>query len=153
MIMHHLKFKKRLYWAKFLAQTFAERIHVDPPCALIPVPTTRQSFKKRGFNPALELALVLGQCWQVPVIENVFICQEKRVNQAKLNKHQRKANIRHAFASVGHLPPLKRVGIVDDVLTTGATINALSQLIRQQTEARIQAFVMARSILNHPKMS
>lgn len=107
----------RLGWPR---DVVAERV------ALVPVPLSPTKERERGFNQAERLAAAVGRRWGIPVVTGVTRTRVT-ATQTRLTPGERLANVRRAFAAVpADLPRLvgQHVILVDDVLTTGATLNA-----------------------------
>ncbi|MFM8909087.1 MAG: ComF family protein [Gemmatimonadota bacterium] len=94
--------------------------------ALVPVPLAASKQRERGFNQAERLASAVAARWGIPVVTGGTRTRVTKT-QRRLTPGERLANVRRAFAVVSaHLPRLagRHVILVDDVLTTGATLNA-----------------------------
>ncbi len=111
--------------------------------ALVPVPLHRRREAQRGFNQALELAGVVGRELGLPV--DADCCERRRdtPEQARLEAAARGDNVRDAFR-VRRRPP-QRIAIVDDVLTTGSTVEELARTLRSAGAARVEVWVAARA--------
>lgn len=138
-------------WAGHLADvlraapgTAAELATAD---LLLPVPLAPSRLKERGFNQALLLARALRRGRSAPVLQPDWLRRaEGAAPQAGLTRRERLRNLRGRFT----LAPEARVQgvrvlLVDDVLTTGATLQGLAQLLRQAGAARVAALVFART--------
>ena len=116
----------RLAWP---ADVVAER------AALVPVPLARARERERGFNQAALLAASLSAHWQVPSWSDVLLRTRSTGTQTRLTPGERSANVRHAFEVPGgsHGASARMRGLhlvlVDDVLTTGATLNACAAVL------------------------
>lgn len=103
--------------------------------AIIPVPLHRRKRWFRGYNQAAVLAEELGECMKLPVLKGVLqrICYTKP--QKGLAPKQRAENVKGAFALAAHgkeqLASLRRVLLVDDIYTTGATLEACGDILRR----------------------
>lgn len=111
--------------------------------ALVPVPLHRRREAQRGFNQALELARVVGR--ELGLSIDADCCERHRdtPEQARLEAAARGGNVRDAFR-VRRRPP-RRLAIVDDVLTTGSTVEELARTLRSAGAARVEVWVAARA--------
>ena len=100
--------------------------------------------RERGFNQAVELARPLARRLGVPLA--AALCRRLRDTpaQASLDRAARRRNVRGAFACDGDLSG-RHVAVVDDVLTSGATIDALARALKKAGAARVSAWVAARA--------
>ena len=110
---------------------------------IAPVPLHARRLAERGFNQAEEIAKILGTILNKPVINCL-----KRVRytkqQARLNKQERKQNVVAAFKIKNPSLLKEKVLLVDDVFTTGATVNECVKVLRQAGVEKILAFTLAR---------
>ena len=148
------RFKHRSQWpmgrllALLLAQALQHRYAEGQarPDVLLPVPLARRRLRQRGFNQAGMLARWLAKPLKVPVDEQVLIRQRDTPAQQTLDAKARRRNLRHAFAL---LPDValegRHVAIVDDVLTTGATVRTLAGLLRKAGARRVDVYCLART--------
>lgn len=99
--------------------------------AIVAMPTTEQRLIKRGFDPVMILATQLSKHWQIPLWQGVSRI-DNTVSQQGLTRAERLSNLDNAFA-LTEKPPVKRLLLFDDVATTGASLQALGQVICSQT--------------------
>lgn len=97
---------------------------------ILPVPTTKSRLIKRGFNPVLILAKFLAHHWQIPLWQGVLRV-DNQVHQRGLNRSQRLENVQHDFYLVDKLPKVRHIILFDDVVTTGATLQAMADILHQ----------------------
>lgn len=116
----------------------------DRQFSLIPVPLGPDRLAHRGFNQSWELARSWVRLWPQDVLlsEAVVRIRETAVQQ-ELSWAERRANVRHAFAATGSLAG-RHVILLDDVLTTGATLNEVARVVRRAGAASVQVAVLAR---------
>lgn len=107
------------------------------------VPGDRERGRERGHMPAARLARALGERWNLPT-EGLLTRTRASVRQAALPRAERRANVRGAFAVAGDVP--RRVVLVDDVYTTGATVSACSGVLRRAGARRVEVVCLARAV-------
>lgn len=97
--------------------------------ALIPIPLHRSRKRRRGFNQAELLAGGIGQSLGIPVLTGWLVRTKKTRPQKELSDLERKQNLKNAFQAVRNDVKLKTVILVDDIYTTGSTIDAAAALL------------------------
>lgn len=144
--LHHLKYHRRRRVARPLGALMAAHLRSHPlPCdALIPVPLHPQRLKERGFNQAELLAREVAAATGLPLIVGPLERIKATSQQALLDVAGRIENVADAFVWRGPAPPA-RVVLVDDVLTTGATVNACAAALRAGGAREVYALALARS--------
>jgi ComF family protein len=141
------KFQQDFACGELLCQQFALACQqfaasdCPKPQAVCFVPISRQRRKERGFNQAQQLAAVIAECWQIPLLD--LFHSKNTQHQVGLNRQQRRANLRRQFR-LHHRDPLpEHLLLVDDVITTGATIDQLCRLLRARQVQRIDIWTLA----------
>lgn len=117
------------------------RLDVD---LVVPVPLHRHRLRERGFNQAVEIARPLARAWGLPLALDRVTRVRDTSAQAGLARKARQANLRSAFACRDALDG-RRVLLVDDVMTTGATLDALARCLKKQGAVEVGALVVART--------
>jgi len=113
--------------------------------AFIPVPLHRSKLKWRGFNQAEEICKNLAEFFQLPVINHCLIRIKKTSPQTELTGSARKENIKNAFLVKNkELIKNKNIILVDDVYTTGATLQECSRVLKQAGAQKVIGLVFAR---------
>lgn len=138
-----LKFQGDLTLAKLLGQLLAERVPVGQNTLLVPVPLHPRRLRERGFNQALEIARPLRhRGYHI----DPHCCSRARYTppQSALPAKARRHNLRDAFR-VHHRVTGKKIILVDDVFTTGSTLNTLATCLREAGAVRVEAWVIART--------
>lgn len=115
------------------------------PDALVPMPLHPARLRERGFNQALELARRLGDALGLRVLPRACMRLRDTPPQASLPWKERGGNIRGAFACEADLAG-QRVAIVDDVMTTGHTLNELARALTRAGAAEVSCWVVARAV-------
>lgn len=143
-----LKFHQRLALARLFGQLLAEAAlqHAGGfwPDLLLPVPLHPARLRQRGYNQSLEVARVLGRWLDVGVAARWVTKVVATAPQQSLGRAERVENVRGVFYLRRPLTA-RRVAIIDDVMTTGATVNELARLLRASGAERVQAWVIART--------
>lgn len=109
---------------------------------LVPVPLHASRLRERGFNQALEIGHALARSIRVALRAHEVARTHKTRLQAGLDAARRGANLEHAFRA---RRAAGSIAIVDDVVTTGATVNALAAELRGRGAARVEAWAVART--------
>lgn len=138
------KYSGRLVAGTALASLFTNRLQQRPDL-IVPVPLTAQRLRERGFNQALELARVLGQQMKAPVNAQLCVKTRDTAPQTRLPWKERRKNIRGAFVVEGGVAGC-HVAVVDDVLTTGATLSELARNLKRAGAASVTGYVIARTV-------
>lgn len=105
-----------------------QRLELD---GILPVPLHRHKLKSRGYNQAELLAQQIGRRLQVPVYKNLLTRVVDTVPQKELNDKERLNNLKRAFLFRENKVKLNRVLLIDDIYTTGATIEACTSVLMQ----------------------
>ena len=112
--------------------------------ALIPVPIHESRRRMRGFNQAEEIALRLGNFWEIPVDTSLLYRKKKTVPQKDLTSEQRFRNLKDAFAIEEKAEHNYRcVMLVDDIYTTGSTLECCSRTLLEGGMERVYIAVLA----------
>jgi ComF family protein len=112
--------------------------------ALVPVPGDRERGLRRGHAPASRLARQLGRSWSLPVAE-LLVRPRAGPRQRGLSLAERRRNVAHAFAVRATDCP-RRVCLVDDVYTTGATAAACARILRRAGVQAVEVVALARAV-------
>lgn len=115
----------------------------EKPQLLIPSPMLPARRRARGFNQARDIAERLGDTLDIPVNAGAVRRVRHVRAQRGLGREARLANLRGVFEVCAHIP--ERVAIVDDVVTTGATVRVMAQALRNAGAQHIQVWALART--------
>lgn len=141
-----LKYGNQLALADVLAKQLARRIDLtNLPDCLIAMPLHTNKLQYRGYNQALLLGKRLARELDIELLTHA--CQRVRdtPSQSAMPFKERGKNMRNAFSCNMDLSG-KKVALVDDVLTSGASLNALAQAVQKNGATEIQSWVVARTI-------
>lgn len=126
-----------------LGQT-AAALAAPRPDLIIPMPLTAQRLRERGFNQALELARRVSAATGIPVAAGICRKVVETRPQAALPWRERAKNVRGAYVCDADLQG-RKVAVIDDVMTTGATLNELAKNLKHAGAARVSGWVVARA--------
>lgn len=154
-LIARFKFRGEPGWAAVLAEPMLKQAlaHglLPPGVLLVPIPVTSRRLAERGYNQAWELAKVLQRRTGRVALADALVRVINAPDQHQLPEAQRLNNLCGAFAAhPDHVPRLAgaRVVLVDDVRTTGATLNSAARSLQQAGVADIAALVLARTPSN-----
>ena len=145
-LVQRFKFDGDLPVGRLLAELLADYLAAggDKPDCIVPVPLHSARLKERGFNQAVELARPVGRRLKIPV--RLDLCERVRPTavQSKLDAAERKKNLRAAFAVKKSVDGL-HIAILDDVVTTGTTMESITRTLKDAGAARISVWSAARA--------
>lgn len=149
-LIHAFKYRQRFHLRRSLALLTAELL---APFAtslgadlLVPVPLHPSRLRKRGFNQALLLAELLSSAWQLPLLRQGLQRTRSTTPQSELSADQRATNLRNAFTVPDNRTIRgKRVLLVDDVFTTGATLAGCSHCLLKAGANAVCCVTVART--------
>ena len=141
-LVQALKFRGELALAPFLGSLLFRNIEsVD---LVVPVPLSRERLRERGYNQAVEIARAAGR----PLELGLCTRERHTPQQADLPWSERQKNVRGAFACTRRLDG-KSVAVVDDVMTTGATLAEVAATLKAAGASRVVNWVVARTLPPH----
>jgi ComF family protein len=157
-VIHRFKYRHRVNLARplslLLLHTYCRFWHEHPMDMIVPVPLYRHRFRERGFNQAyLVLRFWKDPAWQQALPKPLTINPKilDRIHQTSpqtgLGRKDRQSNVRHAFR-LKHVDAVKekRILLVDDVYTTGATVNECSRTLMQAGAKQVDVLTIARAV-------
>lgn len=143
-LIQGLKYGEDLALAPLLGGLLVARLQGGLPDVWLPMPLHANRLKERGFNQAVEIARELSARTCVPMQPGWAARVRDTPPQAGLKREARKKNLRGAFACSGKVAGL-HVGIVDDVMTTGSTLDELAKTLRSSGAREVSCLVVARA--------
>jgi ComF family protein len=150
-LIGELKFHAKLELAQPLARLMREAYlatGLPQPTGLVPVPLSDSRLRERGYNQAWELARRVAAAWQVPARADLIDRISDTPSQTQLTRDQRLANLRTAFMprrEASEWLTGRRVLLVDDVMTTGATAREVAAALLRAGASTVDVLVAART--------
>jgi ComF family protein len=136
-------------FAKHLGQLLAEHgsrfLTVAEIDLIVPVPLHRRRLRQRGYNQSLELARHLGAAWGISVAPEWLVRHRETSRQTSLSRQERSRNVRGAFAWKGPALGAKRVVLIDDVYTSGATANECAGVLKRSGAGTVEVLTLAHT--------
>lgn len=141
------KYQPALYLGKTLAQISVHAFTEREVEALLPVPIHTERLLNRGFNQATILGQYWGELLKMPVITHAIERIKSTETQTHLSAPERQQNLKGAFAlNLDALKGLTKIALVDDVITTGATMQAIAQVLKAQIPSlHLEAWAIAKT--------
>ncbi|MBI3571000.1 MAG: ComF family protein [Gammaproteobacteria bacterium] len=144
-LIQNLKYHRQLSLARVLGNLLAEHLDTNTaPDMLVPVPLHPARLRERGYNQSLELARVVARRFGLPLATHAVRRVRATPPQTTLTSSERRRNVRNVFHTTADFSG-KRVAIVDDVMTSGHTVNALAKCLRRAGAINIVVWVVARA--------
>jgi len=142
-LVHSLKFRGQLALAPLMGNLLIEKIkeRID---LVVPVPLSRERLRERGYNQAAEIARHIAKQRRVPLELTIMTRERNTQAQADLPWSDRARNVRGAFRCERSLDGAA-IAVVDDVMTTGATLDELAATLKRAGAARVVNWVIART--------
>ncbi|MCP4388010.1 MAG: ComF family protein [Gammaproteobacteria bacterium] len=143
--LQQLKYSEALHLAKTLCrQCFEPFRHSAPkPELLLPVPLHRERLLDRGYNQADEIALLWSREFGIPVERNALTRIRATASQSGLSADQRAKNLRAAF-DYRPTGDFRHVAIVDDIVTTGSTVDEITKLLHRAGIEYVEVWALTR---------
>jgi ComF family protein len=147
--IHELKYNNLRAIAPLLGSWLADYLAASPLPAevLVPVPLHRQRLRERGYNQSRLLALELAKLSGLPLVEDCLVRKNYGTPQARTNNvEERRANVAGAFSCRDHRLKDKQVLLIDDVATSGATLDASARALKESGASSVWGLVLAKEI-------
>jgi len=141
------KFHKNLTILKLLANLMAQHLTIETsPDVLIPVPLHSKRLRQRGYNQSLELAKKIAKQSGIPI--NTRVCKRRKYTRPQtslLNAQQREENLANAFVIKKIPSTWQHIVLIDDVMTTGTTVNQLALAFKAAGISQVDVWCCARA--------
>lgn len=147
-MLHQLKYKERKeigeVFGKIGSEKFANCKYFPTPDIIIPVPIHKNKQLRRGYNQSSIFGKSLGECCNITFSENIILKTKNNESQTGKSRTERVNNVKDGFAvKQPESLKYKNVLIVDDVITTGATLEAIIQLVWQCEPSTVSVLSIA----------
>lgn len=146
-LIHGLKYNSQPAYARILGELLAQRLNTQGVQAIMAVPLHQSRYRQRGFNQAELVAETVAKELAIPLVKQAIVRIKDTPSQTHLNAKQRRANLKNAFdIDCEKLQGFNSVALLDDVITTGATMQSLAYTIKQKTAIEsIEAWAIAKT--------
>jgi ComF family protein len=158
-LVAQLKFQHDLTLAKIFSHllltaltTHYKEHPIELPDLIIPVPLHKKRIRQRGFNQALEIARPIAKALNIPIAINTIQRIKHTQAQSLLSAKERRKNLRQSFALIKPLSA-RHIVLVDDVVTTGATVYELAILLKRSGVKKVGVWTVARAVKKQPNVN
>jgi len=150
-MIHRFKYGRKVHLCRPLGLMAAVRLAdftaEHAPDLLMPVPLHRKRLRERGFNQALLIARILAREWDLPLAMAGLVRARWTIPQVRLSAAERAQNVRGAFAVADPgAVARKRILLVDDVFTTGSTVDECARVLRRAGASEVLVVTVARAV-------
>lgn len=153
-LIRHLKYHASLSHAQVLGSLLGDYLlerHTGAwPDCFVPIPLHPARYRNRGYNQVIELGKYVQRKLQLEMRTDLVIRARNTVEQAGLSRRERRLNLRRAFVAKAEALP-KHIAVLDDVITTGSTVNELSRVLKAAGAERIEIWGLARAVAGNSR--
>jgi ComF family protein len=150
LLIHELKYKGQRNLAKYFGEFMVKEIttnnHFSTIDAICFVPSSKRKTRVRGYNQAEELAKTISRMTKIPTVD-ALVKKKNTSSQTDKNVHERHFNLQNTFAlkktKKSPIKQIKHVLLVDDVITTGATLNACATVLLADLKVEVSVLTLA----------
>ena len=145
-LIHAVKYRSKKELGIFLGRMLGERLQEVRVDGIVPVPLHPKREKKRGFNQSYQISLGVAEVLQAEIWDKVIVRTKNNVTHTGLEPEERKKNVENIFALTDAAKVAgKHVLVIDDVVTTGATVHACMKTLAEAGEVRFTLACLART--------
>lgn len=141
-LLHHLKYNHQLHIGELLAKEVSQSIDLSAYDGIIPIPIHAKRLKKRGYNQVMTFADYLADRFEIPLMSDCLVRVENNPSQIYKSRKERLESISSAFR-VNSTDLKGHFILVDDVMTTGATLSTCVNLLKKESGVKISVVTMA----------
>lgn len=131
------------FWGEELYRHLGSDIRAMRAEAIVPVPLHKSRLNERGYNQAALLGKALAKRMHIPYLDNIVVRYKKTVPQKQLSYAERQNNLKKAFKLSVNDVKLNTVIIIDDIYTTGSTVDALSEVFLENGVGKVYVITLA----------
>ena len=148
-IIHALKYSKNKSIGTKIGELSAQNLssnfkNMSDKTLLIPIPLHPVKYRERGYNQAAEIAQAISKHSSIPVNNRIIKRVKNTATQTKMDREQRIENMQNAFELAAPVPDvIHSVILVDDVFTTGSTMNSAAKILKENGVKQVFAFAAA----------
>lgn len=144
-VLQQYKYNQQLFLAETFAELMMQKIQAHNIDLIIPMPLHPSRLQERGFNQSLEIARIISKRLKIKVNSQAVSRIKQSPPQASLPLKERVKNMKGAFACHQDLSSL-RIALIDDVMTTGASLNALAKAVKAKGATHVECWLIARTL-------
>jgi ComF family protein len=150
MAIHGFKYRNQSTLASPLGELLSlyggNTLNIKEYGLIIPVPLHFSRLRQRGFNQSLMLARKIGEMWNIKVSAEILIKLKHTTPQTMLSYKQRQKNVRGVFACRVNKAAGKKVLLIDDVYTSGSTVDECARVLKKNGSVKVDVLTLARTI-------
>ncbi|WP_421900585.1 ComF family protein [Maridesulfovibrio sp.] len=132
---------------QFISDLCADLPEISQPDLIIPVPLHPSRLRERGFNQSMILARYAASALKVDLSDHALIRARKTIPQTKLSGAERRTNLHTAFTAAPSLVAGKHILLMDDVYTTGSTVDECSRTLLEAGASRVEVMTLSRALI------
>jgi ComF family protein len=145
LLIHKIKYDFRPDVARELGAILGSSFPEPNTGSLVPVPQTGYKTHKRGYNQSEIIARGISSIWRMPIHRNLLIRTRHKYSQTKMNRLERYENLRSSLLLNNIKRAEEPVWLIDDVVTTGATLNACLEVLFNGGYNRVGIVILANA--------
>ncbi len=151
-LIHAFKYRNKTFLRRPLAlmaaAALADFVSAQNPDVIVPVPLHKKRLRSRGFNQAVLLGELLAHEWRLPLERRAMSRIRWTIPQVNLSAAERRHNVKGAFAMANNAAVAgKRVLLLDDILTTGSTVEECSRILKCAGASEVVVITIARAVM------
>ncbi|MDD5081136.1 MAG: ComF family protein [Candidatus Omnitrophica bacterium] len=151
-VIHNFKYTHHNFLADFLSEFIFAYIEAVPylnicEYTLTAVPIHPAKLKERGYNQSYLLAKKIANNFKIPVKNDIIFKIKDNMSQTELKKTERADNVINVFDIDKNIPVNGKIMIIDDIFTTGSTVNECARLLKEHGAKEVVVLTLAKTVL------